>query len=73
MAIECVRRSRGGDWDEVARRVEAVEQAAEGVIEARAMFDHIEKKAHEGSAAAAKRHLLLARLVGELAAVVKAQ
>lgn len=73
MAIECVRRSRGGDWDEVVRRVEAVEQAAEGVIEARAMFDHIEKKAHEGSAAAAKRHLLLARLVGELAAVVKAQ
>jgi hypothetical protein len=73
LAVECVRRSRDGDWDEVARRVEAVEQAAEGVIEARAAFDHIEKKAHDGSAAAAKRHALLVRLVGELAAVVKAQ
>ena len=56
LAIECVRRSREGDWDEVARRIEVIEHAAEGVIEARTTFDHIEKKAHEGSAAAAKRH-----------------
>jgi hypothetical protein len=73
LAIESVRRSRDGDWDEVARRVEAVEQAVEGVIEARAAFDSIEKKAHEGSAAAAKRHALLVRLVGDLAATVRAQ
>ncbi len=73
LAIESVRRCRDGDWDEVARRVEAVEQAVEGVIEARAAFDSIEKKAHDGSAAAAKRHALVVRLVGELAAVVRAQ
>jgi hypothetical protein len=73
LAIESVRRSRDGDWDEVARRVEAVEQAVEGVTEARAAFDSIEKKAHEGSAAAAKRHALLVRLVAELAVVVRAQ
>jgi hypothetical protein len=73
LAIESVRRSRDGDWDEVARRVEAVEQAVEGVIEARAAFDSIEKKAHDGSAAAAKRQALLVRLVAELAAVVRAQ
>jgi hypothetical protein len=73
LAIESVRRSRDGDWDEVARRVDAVEQAIEGVSEARVAFDSIEKKAHEGSAAAAKRHALLVRLVAELTAVVRTQ
>jgi hypothetical protein len=73
LAIDSVRRSRDGDWDEVARRVEALEQAIEGVIDARVAFDSIEKKAHDGSAAAAKRHALLVRLVAELAAVVKSQ
>jgi hypothetical protein len=73
LALESVRRSRDGDWDEVARRIEAVEQAVEGVIEAKAAFDSIAKKAHDGSAAAAKQHALLVRLVAELAAVVRAQ
>jgi hypothetical protein len=73
LAIESVRCSRDGDWDEVARHADAVEQAVEGVIDARVAFDHIEKKAHEGSAAAAKRHALLVRLVAELAAAVKAR
>jgi hypothetical protein len=73
LAIESVRRSRDGDWDEVARRVEAVEHAVDGVGEAQAAFDSIEKKAHDGSAAVAKRHALLVRLVGELAAVVRAR
>lgn len=73
LAIESVRRSRDGDWDEVARRVDAIEQAVEGAREAQAAFDQIEKRAHAGSAAAAKRHALLVRLVSELAAVVKAQ
>jgi hypothetical protein len=73
LAIESVRRSREGDWDEVARRVDAVEQAVEGIAEARAAFDSIEKKAHDGSVAAGKRHALVVRLVAELAAVVKTQ
>ena len=73
LAIECVRRSRDGDWDEVARRVEGIEHAVEGAVEARTAFDHIEEKAQEGSGAAAKRHALLVRLVVELASVVNAQ
>jgi hypothetical protein len=73
LAIESVRRSREGHWDEVARRVEAVEQAVEGIADARVAFDSIEKKAHDGGVAVGKRHALLVRLVAELAAVVKAQ
>jgi coenzyme F420-reducing hydrogenase beta subunit len=73
LAIESVRHLRDGDWDEVARRVEAVEQAVEGIVEARAAFDSIEKRAHDGAAASAKRHALLVRLVAELAAVVRVQ
>ena len=50
LAIESVRRSRDGDWDEVARRIEAIEQAVEGTAEARVAFGSIEKKAHDAGA-----------------------
>jgi hypothetical protein len=73
LAIEAVRRTRNGDWDEVARRVEAIEEAVGGAAAARAAFDSIEKKAHDAGSAASRYHALLVRLVSDLAAVVKAQ
>jgi hypothetical protein len=73
LAIEVVRRSRDGDWDAVARKVDEIEQAVEGIVEARTALGQIERKAHDAGAAADKRHALLVRLVAELVAVVRTQ
>jgi hypothetical protein len=73
LAIDSVRQSRAGDWDLVAQKVESIEQAVEGMTEARTALGHIERKAHDAGAAADKRHAYLVRLVADLSAVVRTQ
>ena len=73
MAIEVVRRSRDGDWEAVARKVDEIEEAVEGIVEARSAFGQIERKAHDAGTIADKRHALLVRLLADLRAVVQTQ
>ena len=73
MAIEAVRPSRDGDWDAVARKVDEIEQAVEGILEARAALGQIERKAHDAGTTADKQHALLVRLLSDLRAVVQSQ
>jgi hypothetical protein len=73
LAIESVRRSSDGDWDAVARKVDEIEQAVEGIVEARTALGQIERKAHDAGTNADKRHALVVRLVAELRAVVQTQ
>lgn len=73
MTYEVVRRSGGGDWNEVARKVEAVEEAVQHIGEARLALAQIERKAHDAGSSADKRNAYLLRTVAELAAVVRAR
>jgi len=73
LALESVRHSREGDWDVVARKVEAIEQAVDGTAVARTALGQIEKKAHDAGASADKGHALLVRLIAELSAIVRGQ
>ena len=73
MAIETVRRSRDGDWDAAARKVNEIEQAVEGIAEARTALGQIERKAHDAGSSADKRHAMVIRLLSELRAVVQTQ
>jgi hypothetical protein len=73
LAVDAVRHSRAGDWDLVGQKVEAIEQAVEGMTEARTALGQIERKAHDAGAAADKRHAYLVRLVADLSAVVQTQ
>jgi hypothetical protein len=73
LAIDVVRCSRDGDWDAVARKVDEIELAAEGIVEARTALGQIERKAHDAGSNADKRHTLLVRLLSELRAVVQTQ
>jgi len=57
----------------VARKVEEIEQAAEGITDARTALGQIGRKARDAGGAADKRHALLVRLVAELGAVVQTQ
>jgi hypothetical protein len=71
LAIEAVRRSRDGDWDAVVHKADEIEDAVEGIVEARTALGQIERKAHDAGANADKRHALLIRLLSELRAVVQ--
>ncbi|HWX09204.1 MAG TPA: hypothetical protein VNY33_04435, partial [Gaiellaceae bacterium] len=73
LAIDVVRRSRAGDWDAVARKVDEIELAVEGIVEARTALGQIERKAHDAGTHADRRHTLLVRLLSELRAVVQTQ
>ncbi len=73
LAIESVRQSHEGDWEEVARKVASIEEAVEGLHETRTALGQIEKKAHDAGVTADKRHGSLVRLVAELAAIVSGQ
>lgn len=73
LTIESVRKSRDGNWDEVARKIEAIEQALEGIAEARTALGQIERKAHDAGSAADKRNAYLVRLIAELGAIIRAQ
>lgn len=73
LAIEAVRRSRDGDWDAVARKIDEIEQAAEGIVDARAALGQIERKAHDAGTSADKGHVLLVRLLSELRAAAQTQ
>jgi hypothetical protein len=73
LTIESVRQSRDGNWDEVARKVEAIEQALAGIAEARTALGQIERKAHDAGSAADKRNAYLVRLIAELGAIIRTQ
>jgi hypothetical protein len=73
MAIEVVRRSRDGDWDVVARKVDDIQIAVEGIVKAREALGNIERRAHEAGSKADASHALLMRLLSELRAVVQTQ
>lgn len=73
LAIEVVRRSSDGDWDAVARKVEEIEQAVEGIVDARTSISAIERKARETGTSVDKLYTLLMRLLAELRAVVQTQ
>lgn len=70
LAVGAVRQSRDGDWEAVARKVEAIEQLVEAMTEEQDAFNHIERKAHEAAAKSSKRHAHLMRLIAELVALL---
>jgi len=73
LAIEAVRRSHDGDWDAVARTVDEIEHALDGIVEARTAFGQIERKAHDAGGAFDKRHALVVRLLADLRALVQSR
>jgi hypothetical protein len=70
LALAAVRQSRDGDWEAVARKVEAIEQLIEALTDDQAAFGQIERKAHEAAGHSAKRHAHLVRLLAELTALL---
>jgi hypothetical protein len=70
LALAAVRQSRDGDWEAVARKVEAIEQLVEGLTDDQAAFGQIERKAHDAAGNSAKRHAQLVRLLAELTALL---
>ncbi len=65
-----MRQSRDGDWEGVARKVEAIDQLVEGMAEDQSAFNHIERKAHDAAAKSSKRHAHLVRVIAELTALL---
>jgi hypothetical protein len=70
LAVGAVRQSRDGDWEAVARKVEAIEQLVEGMTDDQGAFSHIERKAHDAAAKSSKRHAHVVRLIAELVALL---
>lgn len=70
LALAVVRQSRDGDWEAVARKVEAIEQLVEGLTDDQSAFGLIERKAHEAAGNSARRHTQLVRLLAELTALL---
>lgn len=70
LAVGAVRQSRDGDWETVARKVEAIEHLVGSLTEDQAAFGHIERKAHDAAAKSSKRHAHLVRLIAELVALL---
>jgi hypothetical protein len=73
LAIEVVRRSPNGDWDAVARKVEEIEHAVEGIVTVRTAIGQIERKARETGTSVDGVYALLMRLLSDLRAVVHTQ
>jgi hypothetical protein len=73
LAIESVRHSHDGDWEAIARKAKAIEEAISGMTEDQALFGLIERKAHDGLTKSSKRHLLLVRLIADLVALARNQ
>jgi hypothetical protein len=55
LALAAVRQSLDGDWEAVARKVEAIEQLVEGLTDDQSAFGLIERKAHEAAGNSARR------------------
>ena len=73
MALDAVRKTHDGDWAEVARIADAMQNVIEGMVEDQTAFSTIEKKAHDASAKSSRRHGELVRLITDLGAIIRGQ
>jgi hypothetical protein len=73
MALDVVRKTHDGDWAEVARIAEAMQNVIAGMVEDQTAFTAIEKKAHDASAKASRRHAELVRLITDLGGIIRGQ
>jgi hypothetical protein len=73
MALDAVRKTHDGDWAEVARIADAMQNVIESMVEDQTAFDSIEKKARHASARASRRHGELVRLITDLGGIIRSQ
>jgi hypothetical protein len=73
MALDAVRKTHDGDWAEVARIADAMQNVIEGMVEDQTAFNTIEKKARDASQRATRRHGELIRLITDLGGIVRGQ
>jgi hypothetical protein len=73
MALDAVRKTHDGDWAAVARIADAMQNVIEGMVEDQTAFNTIEKKAHDASQKASRRHSELVRLISDLGGIIRAQ
>ena len=73
MALDTVRKTHDGDWSEVARIADAMQNVIEGMVEDQTAFNTIEKKAHDASQRSSRRHGELVRLITDLGGIIRSQ